>query len=89
MAFCSGSYLARPKEFLIFVLDVFFGTGILTTTWVANSFSEKLAIILRLMEHLEKKEEVSNDFGKHNILCNSQTVPLTLSAPPLEQQETT
>eukprot|EP00581_Thalassiosira_minuscula_P025120 CAMPEP_0184408360 /NCGR_PEP_ID=MMETSP0738-20130409/3178_1 /TAXON_ID=385413 /ORGANISM="Thalassiosira miniscula, Strain CCMP1093" /LENGTH=73 /DNA_ID=CAMNT_0026765789 /DNA_START=416 /DNA_END=633 /DNA_ORIENTATION=+ len=27
MAFCSGSYLARPKEFLILDLDVFFGDG--------------------------------------------------------------
>lgn len=56
MAFCSGSYLARPKEFLIFVLDVFFGTGTLITTCVANSFSEKLAIAFRLMVHLMFKK---------------------------------
>ena len=52
IAFCSGSYLARPKGHLILDLDVFFGTGILITTWVANNLSEKLAITLRLMEHL-------------------------------------
>jgi hypothetical protein len=54
MAFCSGSYFARPNEFLIFDLEVFFGTGTLMTTWVANSFSEKLAMTFRLMEHLEE-----------------------------------
>mmetsp|Transcript_27974 Transcript_27974/g.59916 ORF Transcript_27974/g.59916 Transcript_27974/m.59916 type:complete len:205 (-) Transcript_27974:529-1143(-) len=50
IACCSGSYLARPKECLIFAFAVFFGTGILMTTWVAKSWSEKLAITLRLME---------------------------------------
>ena len=56
IAFCSGSYFARPKEFLILALEVFFGTGILITTCVANNFSEKLAITLRLIEHLMKGE---------------------------------
>jgi hypothetical protein len=56
IAFCSGSYLARPNEFLIFDLDVFFGTGILMTTWVANNFSEKLAMTFKLMEHLISKK---------------------------------
>lgn len=56
IAFCSGSYFARPKEFLILALEVFFGTGILITTCVANNFSEKLAITLRLIEHLMEGE---------------------------------
>ena len=53
MAFCSGSYLARPNEFLIFDLEEFFGTGTFMTTCEANNFSEKLAMTLRLIEHLE------------------------------------
>lgn len=57
IAFCSGSYFARPKEFLIFDLEVFFGTGTLITTWVANNFSEKLAMTFRLMEHLAMKSK--------------------------------
>mmetsp|Transcript_9182 Transcript_9182/g.17512 ORF Transcript_9182/g.17512 Transcript_9182/m.17512 type:complete len:238 (-) Transcript_9182:545-1258(-) len=54
MASCSGSYLARPKEFLILALEVFLGTGIFTTTCVANNWSEKLAMILTFIETLVK-----------------------------------
>lgn len=53
IACCSGSYLARPLLFLIFAFDVFFGTGILMTTLVANNWSEKLAMIFKLMETLQ------------------------------------
>jgi len=59
MAFCLGSYLARPKEFLILNLDLFFGTGTLMTSCVAKSFSEKLAITLRLIEHLIRIGQVT------------------------------
>jgi hypothetical protein len=54
IACCSGSYLARPNVFLIFVLDVFRGTGILITTCVANNLSEKFAITFRLIETLSR-----------------------------------
>ena len=64
MAFCSGSYLARPNEFLILDLEVFFGTGTLMTTWVANNFSEKLAITFRLMEHLFSRGEINGKAGE-------------------------
>ena len=49
---CSGSYLARPRETLIFALEVFLGTGILMITLVEKSLSEKFAMTLRLIETL-------------------------------------
>ena len=80
IACCSGSYFARPKECLIFALAVFFGTGILITTWVANSWSEKLAITLRLIETLKQKKNrfhVRHEKETHSSI--KYLVQLTLS----------
>jgi hypothetical protein len=52
MACCSGSYLALPNVTLTFDLAVFLGTGILRITLVPNNFSEKVAIILTLIDTL-------------------------------------
>ena len=70
IACCSGSYLARPKECLIFAFAVFFGTGILITTWVANNWSEKFAITLRLMEILEENKNAYKWDSKQLIQIN-------------------
>jgi hypothetical protein len=87
MAFCSGSYLARPKEFLILDLDVFLGTGTLMTTCVAKSFSEKLAITLRLMVHLRQRL-ISNAIEERQTEARNMQL-LTWSVPPPEPQEST
>mmetsp|Transcript_4492 Transcript_4492/g.9971 ORF Transcript_4492/g.9971 Transcript_4492/m.9971 type:complete len:242 (-) Transcript_4492:645-1370(-) len=82
IAFCSGSYFARPNEFLIFDLDVFFGTGTLITTCVANSFSEKLAMTLRLIEHLVCPSSCTAGISRKGMFTLSLTLYLISSNSP-------